>query len=94
MKIYLFLFLILITAVTQAQELPESLSLKEAIAYGLTHNRSIINADREIQKQKRKMENHCYGTATNQLRGQLSKLFGNAGFTGSCRIFWRKSRRV
>ena len=46
MKIYLFLFLILLTGVTQAQELPESLSLEEAIANGLTHNRSIINADR------------------------------------------------
>ena len=53
MKIYLFLFLILLTALTQAQELPESLSLEEAIAYGLTHNRSIINADREIQKAKK-----------------------------------------
>lgn len=53
MKIYLFLFLILLTGVTQSQELPESLSLEEAIAYGLTHNRSIINADREIQKAKK-----------------------------------------
>ena len=53
MKIHLFLFLILLTGVTQAQELPESLTLGEAIAYGLTHNRSIINADREIQKAKK-----------------------------------------
>ena len=53
MKIHLFLFLILLTGVTQAQELPESLSLEEAIAFGLTHNRSIINADREIQKAKK-----------------------------------------
>ena len=53
MKIHLFLFLILLTGVTQAQNLPESLSLKEAIAFGLTHNRSIINADREIQKAKK-----------------------------------------
>ena len=53
MKIHLFLFLILLTGVTQAQELPESLRLEEAIAYGLTHNRSIINADREIQKAKK-----------------------------------------
>ncbi len=53
MKIHLFLFIILLTGVTQAQELPESLSLEEAIAYGLTHNRSIINADREIQKAKK-----------------------------------------
>ena len=68
MKIHLFLSLILLKGVTQAQELPESLSLEEAIAFGLTHNRSIINADREIKKaKKRKMENHCYGTATNQL---------------------------
>ena len=53
MKIHLFLFLILLTGVTQAQELPESLSLEEAITFGLTHNRSIINADREIQKAKK-----------------------------------------
>jgi len=53
MKIHLFLFLILLTGMTQAQELPESLRLEEAIAYGLTHNRSIINADREIQKAKK-----------------------------------------
>ena len=53
MKIHLFLFLILLTGVTQAQNLPESLSLEEAIAFGLTHNRSIINADREIQKAKK-----------------------------------------
>ena len=53
MKIHLFLFVILLTGVTQAQELPESLSLEEAIAFGLTHNRSIINADREIQKAKK-----------------------------------------
>ena len=53
MKIHLFLFLILLKGVTQAQELPESLSLEEAIAYGLTHNRSIINADREIKKAKK-----------------------------------------
>ena len=50
MKIHLFLFLILLTRVTHGQELPESLTLQEAIDYGLTHNRSIINADREIQK--------------------------------------------
>ena len=53
MKIHLFLFVILLTGLTQAQELPESLSLEEAIAFGLTHNRSIINADREIQKAKK-----------------------------------------
>ena len=53
MKIHLFLFLILLAGVTQAQNLPGSLSLEEAIAFGLTHNRSIINADREIQKAKK-----------------------------------------
>ena len=53
MKIHLFLFLTLLFGSTQAQELPESLSLEEAIAFGLTHNRSIINADREIQKAKK-----------------------------------------
>ena len=53
MKIQLFLILTLLTGVSQAQELPDSLSLEEAIAFGLTHNRSIINADREIQKAKK-----------------------------------------
>ena len=53
MKIHLFLFLTLINVVTYAQELPESLSLEEAIAHGLAHNRSIINANREIQKAKK-----------------------------------------
>ena len=53
MKIHLFLFLTLLFGSTQAQELPESLTLEEAIAFGLTHNRSIINADREIQKAKK-----------------------------------------
>jgi len=53
MKIHLLLFLALLSGLTRAQELPESLSLEEAVAYGLTHNRSIINADREIQKSKK-----------------------------------------
>lgn len=53
MKIHLFLFLLLLFGSIQAQELPESLTLEEAIAFGLTHNRSIINADREIQKAKK-----------------------------------------
>ena len=53
MKIHLFLFLTLLFGSTQAQVLPESLTLEEAIAFGLTHNRSIINADREIQKAKK-----------------------------------------
>ena len=53
MKIYLLLFLSFLFCATQAQELPESLTLEEAIAYGLTHNRSIINANREIQKAKK-----------------------------------------
>ena len=56
MKIHLFLFLGLITGVVTAQELKDSLTLEEAIAYGLTHNRSIINADREIQKAKKEDE--------------------------------------
>jgi outer membrane protein len=53
MKIHLFLLLTLLIGVTQAQDMPESLTLEESIAYGLTHNRSIINADREIQKAKK-----------------------------------------
>ena len=53
MKIHLFLFLTLLTGITQAQEFPESLSLEEAISFGLKNNRSIINADRDIQKAKK-----------------------------------------
>lgn len=37
----------------QAQELPDSLTLNEAITYGLTNNRSVINANRDIQKAKK-----------------------------------------
>jgi outer membrane protein TolC len=51
MKIKLFLGLFCI--VLQAQDLPDSLTLDEAIAYGLTNNRSIINANRDIQKAKK-----------------------------------------
>jgi len=53
MKNHLFLFLTLLTGMTHAQELPKLLSLEEAINFGLTNNRSIINADREIQKAKK-----------------------------------------
>ena len=53
MKIRFFLIIILLFGATHSQELPESLSLEEAIAFGLTYNRSIINADREIQKAKK-----------------------------------------
>ena len=53
MKNHFLTLIILLTGFIQAQELPESLTLKESIAYGLTNNRSIINADREIQKSKK-----------------------------------------
>jgi len=33
-----------------AQNLPESVSLEEAVAYGLENNRSVINANLEVQK--------------------------------------------
>jgi outer membrane protein TolC len=52
MKIRLFLSLGLLSIVLQAQDLPNSLTLDESIAFGLTNNRSIINANREIQKAK------------------------------------------
>jgi outer membrane protein TolC len=51
MKIKLFLGLFCM--VLQAQDLPDSLTLDEAIAFGLTNNRSIINANRDIQKAKK-----------------------------------------
>ena len=53
MKLNLFLFLNLFARMIQAQELPESLSLEEAINFGLTNNSSIINADRDVQKAKK-----------------------------------------
>jgi len=53
MKIKLFIGLSLFSILIQGQELPDSLTLNEAIAYGLTNNRSIINADRDIQKAKK-----------------------------------------
>lgn len=53
MKNHLFSFLTFLTGITHAQELPELLSLEEAINFGLTNNRSIINADRDIQKAKK-----------------------------------------
>lgn len=53
MKIKLSLFFSVFLLVAHAQDLPKSLSLDEAILYGLTNNRSIINADREIQKAKK-----------------------------------------
>lgn len=53
MKIHLILFLTLLTGITYAQELPDSLSLEDAITFGLINNRSIINADRDIQKAKK-----------------------------------------
>ncbi|RPG66129.1 MAG: TolC family protein [Flavobacteriaceae bacterium TMED42] len=49
----LFIGLSLFSILIQGQELPDSLTLNEAIAYGLTNNRSIINADRDIQKAKK-----------------------------------------
>ena len=53
MKLHLFLFFNLLARMIQAQELPESLSLEEAINFGLTNNSSIINADRDVQKAKK-----------------------------------------
>ena len=53
MKIHLILFLTLLKGITYAQELPDSLSLEDAITFGLINNRSIINADRDIQKAKK-----------------------------------------
>ena len=53
MKINLLMFLTLIVEIVSAQKIRDSLTLEEAIEYGLTHNRSIINADREIQKAKK-----------------------------------------
>ena len=53
MKIKLLLIFWLFFANMVGQDLPESLSLNEAIEFGLSNNRSIINADREILKAKK-----------------------------------------
>ena len=53
MKIKLLIIFWLFFANMVGQDLPESLSLNEAIEFGLSNNRSIINADREILKAKK-----------------------------------------
>jgi outer membrane protein TolC len=53
MKIKLLLIFWLLFNYIVGQDLPESLSLNEAIEFGLSNNRSIINADREILKAKK-----------------------------------------
>ena len=53
MKIKLLLIFSLFFNYIVGQDLPESLSLNEAIEFGLSNNRSIINADREILKAKK-----------------------------------------
>ena len=50
MKINLFLILTLLTSFAWGQDLPEFLTLEEAITFGLKNNSAIINADLEIQK--------------------------------------------
>ena len=53
MKIKFLIIFSLFLANAKGQNLPESLSLNEAIEFGLSNNRSIINADREILKAKK-----------------------------------------
>ena len=53
MKIKLLLIFWLFFNYILGQALPESLTLNEAIEFGLSNNRSIINADREILKAKK-----------------------------------------
>ena len=50
MKFNLLIVFSLFSYYSMGQNLPESLSLREAIEFGLSNNRSIINADREILK--------------------------------------------
>ena len=45
----LLLFMFFLTRIT-AQEIPKSLTLKEAITFGQENNRQILNASREVQK--------------------------------------------
>ena len=53
MKIKLILLATLLTSFAWSQTYPKSLSLEEAIEFGMKNNRSIINADREILKAKK-----------------------------------------
>lgn len=62
---------ILISIQVNAQELPNSFSLEEAIAYGLEHNRTVKNAAYDIQAaEKQKWE--TIATGLPQLSGSVS----------------------
>ena len=50
MKVNLFLLLAVLTSLARGQDLTESLTLEEAISFGLKNNSAIINADLEVQK--------------------------------------------
>ena len=49
-KLKVLFLLAFVPLVFNAQELPERVSLQEAITYGRENNRQILNADREIQR--------------------------------------------
>ena len=46
----LTLLLTLVVSWTFAQELPETVTLDEAVAFGQENNRQILNASREVQR--------------------------------------------
>ena len=50
MNVNLFLLLAVLTSLARGQDLTESLTLEEAISFGLKNNSAIINADLEVQK--------------------------------------------
>ena len=50
MKVNLFLLLAVLTSLARGQDLTESLTLEEAISFGLKNNSAIMNADLEVQK--------------------------------------------
>ena len=54
MKHIQFIILLLITTVSFSQEIPQALSLQEAIDYALENSYSAINASRDIEAAKKK----------------------------------------
>lgn len=49
-QIFKFLGLFVVIQLTQAQTLPDTISLEEALAFGIENNRTIANASREVQR--------------------------------------------
>ncbi len=70
-KTLLYLLLSWVTTTLSAQETPEAISLQEAVEWGMQHNLTLQNADREFQKaHKKKWETLSIGFP--QIRANLN----------------------